>query len=81
MHKECTYLSQKKQKHGFKKSKSKATVGTLLQSLISRAADEDCYVIMTSLEFCPKSLVLQRTAVLKYSFKLSRRLLVHSIKS
>ena len=39
-----------KQQHGFKKNKSTATVGTLLQSLIARAADENCYVVMASLD-------------------------------
>ena len=32
-----------KQQHGFKKNKSTATAGALLQSLISRAADDNCY--------------------------------------
>jgi hypothetical protein len=39
-----------KQQHGFKKSKSTATAGLLLQSIISRAADNDNFVIMASLE-------------------------------
>ena len=39
-----------KQQHGFKKNKSTATVGTLLQSMIARAADADCYVVMASLD-------------------------------
>ena len=39
-----------KQQHGFKKNKSTATVGCLLQSLIARAADDNCYVIMASLD-------------------------------
>ena len=39
-----------KQQHGFKKNKSTATVGTLLQSMIARAADNDCYVVMASLD-------------------------------
>ena len=37
-----------KQQHGFKKST--ATAGALLQSMISRAADENCYVVMASLD-------------------------------
>ena len=40
-----------KQQHCFKKSKSTATLGTLLQSLISRATNENCYVIMASLDW------------------------------
>jgi hypothetical protein len=39
-----------KQQHGFKKNKSTATVGTLLQSMIARAADENCFVVMASLD-------------------------------
>ena len=39
-----------KQQHGFKRNKSTATAGALLQSLIARAADEKCYVIMASLD-------------------------------
>ena len=38
-----------KQQHGFKRKKSMATAGALLQSLIARAADEKCYVIMASI--------------------------------
>ena len=37
-----------KQQHDFKKST--ATAGALLQSMISRAADENCYVVMASLD-------------------------------
>ena len=33
-----------KQQHGYKKNKSTATAGCLLQSLISRAADNNCYL-------------------------------------
>ena len=39
-----------KEQHGFKKSKSTATAGALLQSLIGRAADNNCYVVMASLD-------------------------------
>ena len=39
-----------KQQHGFKRNKSKATAGTLLQSLIVHAADDKNYVLMTSLD-------------------------------
>ena len=39
-----------KHKHGFKINKSTATAGALLQSVISRAADEKCYVVMASLD-------------------------------
>ena len=38
-----------KQQHGFKRKKSTATAGALLQSLIARAADENCFVVMASL--------------------------------
>ena len=33
-----------KHQHGFKRNKSTATAGALLQSIISRAADDKCYV-------------------------------------
>ena len=39
-----------RQQHGFKRSKSTATAGALLQSLIARAADDKCYVVMASLD-------------------------------
>ena len=39
-----------KRQHGFKKNKSTATAGALLQSIISRAADDKCYVVMASLD-------------------------------
>ena len=38
-----------KQQHGFKKNKSTATAGALLQSIIARAADNNCYVVMASM--------------------------------
>ena len=40
-----------KQQHGFKKNKSTATVGTLLQSMIARAADADCYGPLLQLSY------------------------------
>ena len=39
-----------KQQHGFKISKSTATAGLLLQSIISVAADNDNYVPMASFD-------------------------------
>ena len=42
--------SNGKQQHGSKRKKSTATAGALLQSLIARAADENCYVVMASLD-------------------------------
>ena len=39
-----------KSQHGFKHKKSTATAGALLQSLISRAADEKNFVLMVSLD-------------------------------
>ena len=39
-----------KQQHGFKKSKSTATLGLQLQSLIARALDERNYVLMGSID-------------------------------
>ena len=55
--KQIQYLESKnkldltgKQQHGFKRKKSTATAGALLQSLIARAADENCYVVMASLD-------------------------------
>ena len=47
--KNCLDLTGKQQ-HGFKRNKSTATAGALLQSLIARAADEKCYVVMASLD-------------------------------
>ena len=47
-----------KQQHGIKKNKSTATVGTLLQSMIARAADNDCYVVMASLDLSMALLIL-----------------------
>ena len=48
--KQIQYLENKnkldltgKRQHGFKKNKSTATAGALLQSIIARAADSDCY--------------------------------------
>ena len=38
-----------KNQHGFKRNKSTATAGVLLQSVLARAADEKCYVLMTNL--------------------------------
>ena len=55
--KQIQYLENKnkldligKQQHSFKRKKSTATAGALLQSLIARAADEKCYVVMASLD-------------------------------
>ena len=55
--KQIRYLESKnkldltgKQQHGFKRNKSTATAGALLQSLIARAADNDCYVVMASMD-------------------------------
>ena len=39
-----------KPQHGFKKNKSTATAGIILQSLISRATDDNNYVLMASLD-------------------------------
>ena len=39
-----------KQQHGFKRKKSTATAGALLQSLIALAVDENFYVVMASLD-------------------------------
>ena len=39
-----------RQQHGFKKSKSTATAAQLLQSIIARAADDNSYVLMASLD-------------------------------
>ena len=39
-----------KNQHGFKRNKSTATAGALLQSIIARAADEKNYVLMASLD-------------------------------
>ena len=53
--KQINYLESKnaldltdKQQHGFKKSTS--TAGCLLQSLISGAADDNCYIAMASMD-------------------------------
>ena len=39
-----------KQQHGFKKSRSTATLGLQIQSLIARALDEDNYALMASID-------------------------------
>ena len=39
-----------KHQHGFKRNKSTTTAGALLQSVISRAADDKCYVVTASLD-------------------------------
>ena len=39
-----------KQQHGFKKNKSTATAGLLLQSLIAKATDLNQYALMASLD-------------------------------
>ena len=39
-----------KNQHGFKRNRSTATAGALLQSIIARAADENNYVVMASLD-------------------------------
>ena len=39
-----------KNQHGFKRNKSTATAGALLQSIIARAADAKCFVVMASLD-------------------------------
>ena len=38
------------QQHGFKKGRGTATAGLLLQSLIARALDDDCYVALASID-------------------------------
>ena len=39
-----------KQQHGFKKGKNTSTLALQLQSLIARALDENCYVLMASID-------------------------------
>ena len=39
-----------KNQHGFKRNKSTATAGALLQLIITRAADAKCFVVMASLD-------------------------------
>ena len=38
------------QQHGFAKSKSTVTAGLILQSLIARALDDDCYVALAGID-------------------------------
>ena len=38
------------QQHGFKKGRGTASTGLLLQSLISRSLDDDCYVALASID-------------------------------
>ena len=58
------------QQHGFKKSRSTATLALQLQSLIARALDEDNYVLMSSIDLSAAfdvvniDLLLTRLAVL-----------------
>ena len=39
-----------KQQHGFMKNKSTATAGLVIQSLIARALDDDCYVALAGID-------------------------------
>ena len=39
-----------KQQHGFIKNKSTVTAGLVLQSLIARAMDDDCYVALAGID-------------------------------
>ena len=39
-----------KQQHGFKKHKSTTNAGKILQSIIAQAADDNCFVLMASLD-------------------------------
>ena len=39
-----------KNQHGFKRNRSTATAGALLQSIIERAADDKCFVVMANLD-------------------------------
>ena len=39
-----------KQQHGFMKNKSTVTAGLILQSLITRALDDDCYVALAGID-------------------------------
>ena len=41
---------QGKQQHGFMKNKSTVTAGLILQSLIARALDDDCYVALAGID-------------------------------
>ena len=47
-----------KQQHGFMKNKSMVTAGIVLQSLIARAMDDDCYVALAGIDL---SAALQKT--------------------
>ena len=38
------------QQHGFKKGRGTASAGLLLQSIISRSLDDDCYVALASID-------------------------------
>ena len=53
-HPYCAYfgrpIDKGKQQHGFTKNKSTATAGLLLQSLIARALDNDCYVALAGID-------------------------------
>ena len=46
----CTCDGTSKQQHGFMKNKSTATGGLLLQSLIARAMDNDCYIALAGID-------------------------------
>ena len=41
-----------KQQHGFMKNKSMVTAGLILQSLITRALDDNCYVALAGIDLC-----------------------------
>ena len=55
-----------KQQHGFKRKRGTATAGALLQSLIARAADENCYVLMASLDLSMAFDMVKQSTKKKY---------------
>ena len=54
-----------KQQHGFQQSKSKVTAGALLQSLIARAADDNCYAVMASLDLSMAFVIVNTELLIK----------------
>ena len=53
-----------KQQHGFKKNKSTATAGKLLQSIIAQAADEGNYDLSCAFEIVNVNLLIRRPKIM-----------------
>ena len=72
-----------KQQHGFMRNKITVTVGLLLQSLITRALDDDNYVAMAGIDFSAAfdivdvDLLIKRLAILGLPSDVIRLIMAH----